>query len=93
SLKNNFKTATSEAKTKSKPLKSNLQEPQLKSEGVSLGALVQKCEENALLSTNKPKYILREEIYIERYITCISIFQNLWKGRGGSLLIEFQFSS
>mgnify|MGYP003703566615 CR=1 FL=1 len=36
-LKNPSKTATSEAKTKPKPLKYKLQEPQLKSEGVSLG--------------------------------------------------------
>ena len=35
-------------KTKPKSLKCNLQEPQLKSEGVSLGTLVQKCEENSL---------------------------------------------
>jgi len=58
-LKNNFRTATSEAKTKPKPLKCNLQDPQLNSEGVSLGVYVQKCEEMTLLSTNKCKYIER----------------------------------
>ena len=47
-LKNNFKIATLEATTKLKPLKCNLQEPQLNSEGVSLGVCVQKCEEMAL---------------------------------------------
>ena len=47
-LKNNFKTSHFWGKTKLKSLKCNLQEPQLKSEGVSLGALVQKCEENSL---------------------------------------------
>ena len=47
-LKNLFRIATLETKTKLKPLKCNLQEPQLNSEGVSLGALVQKCEEKSL---------------------------------------------
>ena len=47
-LKNNFRTTTSEAKATPKPLKCNLQEPQLKSEGVSLGVCVQKCEEKPL---------------------------------------------